>query len=103
MALGRGCLRLLDGATAIVLCVWLAGWMGRRWNAPLRPWLGAASRGAYGAYLLHPLVLVVVSLAARPLPGVPELKWVLVSLVGVPACFVVGYLVTRVPRVGELV
>lgn len=94
---------LLDGATAIVLCVWLAGWMGRRWNAPLRPWLGAASRGAYGAYLLHPLVLVAVSLAAKPLPGAPELKWVLVSVVGVPACFAAGYLVTRVPRVGELV
>ena len=88
---------VLDGVTAVCLCIWLAHWMGRRWNAPLRPWLRLASRGSYAAYLLHPLVLVVISLAMRPVPVPPEVKFVLVAVVGVPACFAVGYLATRVP------
>lgn len=93
---------VLDGIAAVYLCVWIAHWMGRRWNAPLRPWLQLASRGSYAAYLLHPLVLVAISAAARPLPWPPEAKFVLVAAVGVPACFVVGYLFTRLPGVREV-
>lgn len=93
---------VFDGIAAVCVCVWIASWMGRRWNASLRPWLQRASRGSYAAYLLHPLVLVAISAAARPLPWAPEAKFVLVAVVGVPACFVVGYLFTRLPGVREV-
>lgn len=54
-------------------------------------------RGSYATYVSHPLVLVSVMLAFRPLPLGAELKFVAVTAVAVPLCFAVGYLLTRVP------
>jgi peptidoglycan/LPS O-acetylase OafA/YrhL len=65
--------------------------------------MARAGRGSYATYLLHPVVLVSVMLAFRPVPLPPELKFLVVSVVGVPVCFVVGYAVTRVPGVGRVV
>lgn len=95
-------LALVDGFGATTLAVWTWWWFRERWSGPLGRALVRASRGAYAAYLLHPLVLVVLSAAARPLPWPPEAKFVLVSAVGVPAVFVVGWLVTRLPVVSRV-
>jgi hypothetical protein len=54
-----------------------------------------ASRGAYTAYILQPPVVVLVSIAALPLPLLPEAKFLLVAGAGVPAAFAVGWAVTR--------
>ena len=45
--------------------------------------------------VLHPPVLVLISLGARPLPLVPEAKFVLVAAAGVAASFAVGAAATR--------
>jgi hypothetical protein len=55
--------------------------------SPCRP-------GSYAAYVLHPPVLVALSLLARPLPVVPEVKFVLVAVSGV-AAFAAGVRLTR--------
>jgi glucans biosynthesis protein C len=47
--------------------------------------------------VLHPPVLVALSLLARPFPVVPELKLLLVAALGVPACFTIGCALTRLP------
>jgi hypothetical protein len=60
-----------------------------------------AGRGAYAAYVLHALVLVLVSLAARPLPLPPEAKFVLVAVAGVAAAFTMGWAVTRSPLIAR--
>lgn len=56
---------------------------------------GAGQRGAYAAYVLHPPVLVLASLAAWPLPLPPEAKFVLVAAAGVVAAFTAGWALTR--------
>jgi hypothetical protein len=85
---------ILEGVVAVTLSLWLVGWFCRRWVQQGR--LAArASRGAYAAYVLHPPVLVLASLAARPLPLPPEAKFVLVAAVGVVTAFAVGWAVTR--------
>jgi surface polysaccharide O-acyltransferase-like enzyme len=94
---------VLDGVTAVALSLWVVAWFQRRWDATLSPVLARVARGAYAAYLLHPAVLVVLSALARPLPAVPEVKFVMVAATGVPACFAVGYLVSRVPGVRRIV
>ena len=94
---------LLDGVTAVALGLWVVSWLPRHWNALPSPPIARAARGAYAAYLLHPPVLVALSAAARPLAVVPELKFLLVATVGVPACFGIGYLVTRVPGLNRIV
>jgi hypothetical protein len=85
---------VLEGIVAVSFSLWLVAWFGRRWTRQGR--LAArAGRGAYAAYLLHPLVLVLVSFAARPLPLPPEVKFLLVAPAGVVAVFTVGWAVTR--------
>lgn len=93
---------LVDGLGALTLSVWAWAWFRRRWSGPPGAALARASRGAYAAYLLHPVVLVLLSGAAHSLPWAPEAKFVLVSAVGVPAVFAVGWLVTRVPGVSRV-
>jgi glucan biosynthesis protein C len=85
---------ILEGAVAVALSLWLVAWFGRRWTRQGQL-AKRAGRGAYAAYLLHPPVLVLLSLAAWPLPLPPEAKFVLVAAAGVVAAFTVGWAVTR--------
>ena len=85
---------VLEGMVAVSFSLWLVAWFGRRWTRQ-GPLARGAGRGAYAAYLLHPLVLVLMSLAARPLPLPPEVKFLLVAPAGVAAVFTVGWAVTR--------
>jgi hypothetical protein len=85
---------LLEGIVAVSFSLWLLAWFGRRWTRQ-GPLARRASRGAYAAYVLHPLVLVLVSFAARPLPLAPEIKFLLVAPAGVATVFTVGWAVTR--------
>ena len=85
---------VLEGVIAVTFSLWLVAWFGRRWTQQGR--LAArASRGASAAYLLHPPVLVLVSIATLPLPLPPEARFVLVAAAGVVAAFTVGWAVTR--------
>jgi hypothetical protein len=85
---------VLEGIVAVTFSLWLLAWFGRRWTRQGRL-ARRASRGAYAGYVLHPLVLVLVSFAARPLPLPPEVKFLLVAPAGVVAAFSVGWAVTR--------
>jgi Na+/melibiose symporter-like transporter len=93
---------VLYGVVSIAFTLWCLAWVRRRWPTH-GPVMARAGRGSYATYLLHPVVLVSVMLAFRPVPLPPELKFLVVSVVGVPVCFVVGYAVTRVPGVGRVV
>jgi hypothetical protein len=93
---------VLQGAVAVTFSLWVLAWFGRRWTRQGR--LAArAGRGAYAAYVLHAPVLVLVSLAARPLPLPPEAKFLLVAAAGVVAAFSVGWAVTRSALVARFV
>jgi hypothetical protein len=89
----------LEGVVAVSCSLWLLAWFGRRWTQHGRL-ARRASRGAYAAYLLHPLVLV--SFAARPPPLAPEVKFLLVAPAGVAAVFTMGWTVTRSVFVARL-
>jgi glucan biosynthesis protein C len=93
---------VLEGVVAVALSLWLVVWFRRRWAHQGRL-AKRASRGAYAAYVLHAPVLVLVSLAARPLPLPPEAKFVLVAAAGVVAAFTVGWAVTRSALVARFV
>jgi hypothetical protein len=85
---------VLEGPAAVGFSLWALAWFRRRWDRQglLTRWAG---RGSYAAYVLHPPVLVLVSLGARPLPLVPEAKFVLVAAAGVAASFAVGAAASR--------
>jgi hypothetical protein len=91
---------VLQGVVAVTFSLWVVAWFGRRWTGQGR--LAArAGRGAYAAYVLHAPVLVLVPLAARPLPLPPEAKFVLVAVAGVAAAFTMGWAVTRSPLIAR--
>lgn len=92
---------VLEGLGAVALSLWLVAWFRRRWDRP-GPLAQRAGRGSYATYVLHPPVLVLLSMLARPLPVAPEGKFVLVAATGVAGAFAVGIGVTRLPIVARL-
>jgi hypothetical protein len=94
-------LAVLEGSVGVALSLWVVAWFRRRWDRHGRL-VQRARRGSYGAYVLHPPVLVALSLLARPLAVAPEAKFVLVGGVGVVAAFAVGVGLTRLRLVGRL-
>ncbi len=60
-------------------------------------WGGYPTRAAYGAFFIHALILVALTIVFKPLVMAPMLKFLLLGLVGVPLSFVCGYLLTRLP------
>ncbi|HWD46384.1 MAG TPA: acyltransferase family protein [Actinomycetota bacterium] len=89
-------LAALEGSTGVALSLWVVAWFLRRWDHPGRL-VQRSGRGSYGAYVLYPPALVVLSSLARPLAVAPEAKFVLVGSVGVVAAFAVGVGLTRLP------
>jgi glucan biosynthesis protein C len=89
---------VLAGVVAVCFSLWITEWFRRRWNRA-GPLAVKAGRGSYAAYLIHPITLVLVSLACAELPLAPELKFLVVAGLGVPATFAVGYGLTRLPGV----
>lgn len=95
-------LAVLDATVAVTWVWWMLALFRRRWNTQ-RPWAVRASRGSYAAFLIHPVVLVLLSLAVHDAPWPAELKFVVVAAVGVPATFLVGYGITRIPGIRRVV
>ena len=93
---------LLDGAVAVSLTLWFLEWVRDRW--PSRgPILERAARASYATYVVHPLVLTSVMVLLATARLAPEVKFFLVSAVGVVSCYVVGYALTRLPGVRRVV
>lgn len=91
----------LDGAVAVSLSLWVVAWARRRLRGG-GPLLTRARRGSYATYVIHPLVLTSVMVLLAPATLPPELKFALVSVSGVAACFALGYALTTLPVVSKV-
>jgi hypothetical protein len=74
------------------------GWAGRKWV--VGGW--GVARGSYTAFLLHPVVLVVVMVGCDGWRGNGVLKTVVVGSVGVVGSWAVGWVLLKVPGVGRV-
>ncbi len=84
------------------LCVGLVVLFRERWNH--QGWLGRwLAANAYTVYIIHVLVVVGLQfgLAAIALP--PFIKFVVVTLVGVPLCFFLGHMLRKLGSVARVV
>jgi glucan biosynthesis protein C len=93
---------VVTGMVAVTLGMWITAWFERRWNHA-GPVARDAGRGSYAAYVVHPTVLVGLSLAVMTFAVAPEAKFVLVAAIGVPLTFLVGYGLTRIPIISRYV
>ena len=95
-------LSLLEGVLMVTMSLWLVDLFQRRFNH--QGALGREmSRAAYGAFLVHQIVLVGLVLAARLAPWPPELKYLTVSALGVAASYGFAALLVRLPGVSRVV
>ena len=61
------------------------------------------SRSAFAVYILHPLVLVVVSLLLKDWAIDPAVKFLVVAPLGVLTSFLLGYVVVKIPGINQVV
>lgn len=74
----------------------------RRWvNRSGRLWR-ELSRNAFGVYVLHPPLLVVVAIPVALAPIHPLLKLLVAIVLAIPFCFAVAGLVRRIPGVSRV-
>jgi surface polysaccharide O-acyltransferase-like enzyme len=76
----------------VVLLIWYREKFDRQ-----RAWAKAMSDSTFTVYFVHAPVLVFLTLALRDLDLYPLLKWVLVSPVAIVLCFVIAYVLRRLP------
>jgi surface polysaccharide O-acyltransferase-like enzyme len=62
----------------------------------------AMSDSTFAVYFIHAPVLVLLALRLKALSLYPLLKWVLVSPVAIVLCFVIAYLLKRLPLVRRI-
>jgi glucans biosynthesis protein C len=86
---------------ATCVSLWAVGYFHRRRNH-LRPLARRMAPAAYGAFIVHPPVLVGLALAVQQLPVPAELKFACVLTGGVAASFGLAALAAGVGPVGRI-
>ena len=87
---------LLDGGIAVTGTVAVVAWLRDRWTRE-GPLLSMAATASYATYVSHPLSLTILLVLLAPVALAPELKFVILAPLAVPACYAVGYVLTRIP------
>ncbi len=87
---------LWESFLCLAMCIGLV-YLFRRYANHQGKLAALFSRSAYGAYLIHGPIIVIAAYAARDVALYPLLKWAVVGLVAVPVCFLVGYLMRKLP------
>jgi fucose 4-O-acetylase-like acetyltransferase len=95
-------LPVAEALLAIGMSLWALEWFRRRWNqaGPLTRALGRAS---FAAYIVHPPVVVLLSVGLRSVPVVVELKFLVVFALGAAAAFALGWTITRARLVARVI
>ena len=78
---------LLEGALATCMSVWAVGHFRQHETRYFRPLIRRMAPPAYGAFIIHPPVLVGLAFAVQPLPIPAELKFLALLVGGVAASF----------------
>ena len=92
---------VLYAIISVAFTVWFTALIRARWTSsgPLR---ARAGRASYAAYILSDLVITAIAVAFASLALAPELKYLIVAAVAVPACYLIGYAATRVPGISKV-
>jgi glucan biosynthesis protein C len=93
---------VVEAVLAASLPLFLIGWFRERWGGR-RPLLRRMSTAAYGAFVIHPPVIVGLALALHGVALAAELKFVLVFAGGVAGSFGMTWLALRSRAVGRVI
>jgi glucan biosynthesis protein C len=93
---------LTEGVLATCVSLWAIGYFRRHHNH-LRPLARRMAPAAYGAFIIHPPVIVGLALALHLLPGPAELKFVTVVTGGVAGSFALAGLAAHVRPIARII
>jgi glucan biosynthesis protein C len=93
---------LTEGVLASCVSLWAIGYFRHHHNH-LRPLARRMAPAAYGAFIVHPPVIVGLALAVQPLALPAELKFVCVLSGGVVASFGLAALAARVRPITRII
>jgi len=88
--------------TGVVITTALLGIGKRSWNTP-SPFLATLSRSTFAVYIIHPFVLISMSLMAIGWSVEPVVKLLVVAPLSVIFSFILGLLIVRIPGVNRIV
>jgi glucans biosynthesis protein C len=91
-----------EGLLATCVSLWALAYFRRRHNQ-LRPLARRMAPAAYGAFIVHPPVLVGLALAIQPAPVPAELKFACVLTAGVACSFCLAALAARVRPIARII
>jgi peptidoglycan/LPS O-acetylase OafA/YrhL len=92
---------LLEGAVAVAMPLWLCDAFRRRVRSR-SALMAVLGRAAFGAFLVHQVVLVGAVLAARRVAWPPEVELVAATGLAVVGAFGLAALLVRVPGVSRV-
>jgi glucan biosynthesis protein C len=87
-------LPLVEAVIAIGMSLWMLEWFRRRWGYE-GPFARALGRSSFAAYIVHPPVVVVLSVGLSSVAAAVEVKFFAVFALGAAASFALGWVVTR--------
>lgn len=93
---------LWEQLTGIAIIVALSAWARQRWNFSNNV-LKGMSRGAFATYILHPLVVISITLLLLNWPVDPLYKLFIALPMGVVCSFALGWVISKLPGVRNIV
>jgi hypothetical protein len=94
-------LALLEGAVVVAMPLWLLDVFRRRVRAQ-GPLIRALSRAAFGAFLVHQVVLLGAVLVTRLVRWPPEVEFLAAATLGVAGSFGLAAVLVRLPGVSRI-
>jgi len=96
------CYALWESFVVVGLGIGLLVLFRERWNHQGRLAKGLAA-SVYTVYLIHPVVLVGFAYAFHVVALYPLLKWAIAVLVTLPLCFLISFVIRKIPLVNRVV
>lgn len=93
---------LWDSAFAVGMCLAAITFFRRFFNGDSRLG-GFLSQQSYAVYIIHIPIIVFLAYALRGIGLAPLLKFGLLSIITVPTCFIVAYLLRKIPGVAKVI
>ncbi len=87
---------LWEQLTGLSICLTLLSYSKHHWNVK-NTFLNALSRSSYSTYILHPLVVIGLSLLLVEMPTEPLIKLLIVAPLSVVLSFCIGKLAVKIP------
>jgi surface polysaccharide O-acyltransferase-like enzyme len=91
-----------ESVAMISIIIWLLDLFRNRFNKQNRR-LGWMAPNVFTAYIIHQIVIVLIMIPLLHFTWPSALKFVVVSVISIPVCFLLSYLIRKIPYVNRVI